>query len=363
MTKISLLVTVLMHLSVCTPLLSADEDTKFIIGGYIDAYIATDNGISRTNMKDDTNMRQFTFVSPRKNEFAINTAQVTGKINYKGIVRSIMTFHVGDLHKTAYSATGVQMPIVQQANAGIKIFDNLWLDAGYFLTHIGGEGMLPKDNWLTSHSLVTYFEPFFQAGIRASYETDDLTGQFWVLNGNGIFDENNYNKTFGGFLSYRFADYITVSYAGVIGNEEPGNPNDAITHQLHNLVASLSITKEFAVKLQGDLALKDVKDANGKIINGQYLGVFATAHYEFIKKLSGTFRFAFVDNEDGVYAPALSGIDLTLGCEYKPYDNSYIRLEGRMLNFGDNYKLFNMNSGKPTNSRSDFILNFGVWIN
>ena len=34
---------------------------------------------------------------------------------------------------------------------------NSWLDAGYFITHIGGEGIIPKYNFFTSLSPMHIF--------------------------------------------------------------------------------------------------------------------------------------------------------------------------------------------------------------
>jgi hypothetical protein len=58
----------------------------------------------------------------------------------------------------------------------------------------------------------------------------------------------------------------------------------------------------------------------------------------------------------------MKGSVITLGLEYKPSDKSYIRIETNSFNFGDDYKLFLDSDKKPTNSRMELLLNFGVWF-
>ena len=58
----------------------------------------------------------------------------------------------------------------QNQIAGIKLMDNLWLDSGVFLTHVGGEALLPKNNWISSLALTTMYEPFYQTGVKLAYK-------------------------------------------------------------------------------------------------------------------------------------------------------------------------------------------------
>lgn len=341
---------------------TGENDIKVNISGYADAYFANDNDKLPTTLEMPFNYtRSLTYVNYKKNQFGLNIAQVCAEIAYKNL-RGNITLHSGDLVTSAWQSVGVITPMIQQAYAGFNAFDKVWIDAGYFLTHIGGEALLPKDNWLSSHSLVTYYEPFYQAGVRISYESDAFTGQFHILNGNGRIEDNNVNKTFGIFLSYKPIDQLVISYANVIGNEEVGRPEDGTVHMLHNLVATYNINDDFAVKGQFDMASKDVPDVNpqNEPVSGSYMGFSLTAHYILSKELNIAGRFALVNNEDGVYAPVLSGNVITLGCEYKPADNYYLRLEGSMFQFDYKYKIFIDQDGAASSSKMEIMLNFGL---
>ncbi len=367
MTRIKLLLlSYLSFLAVCCPAAHAGETKPLVnVSAYVDAYFANDDDQLQTSAGNPFNYtRQLTYINYKKNQFGLNTAQVTADLSFNN-VRGTVTLQAGDLAGTAWELPGGSLyPMIQQAFAGYNVFDKVWIDAGYFLTHIGGEALLPKDNWLSSHSLVTYYEPFYQAGVRASYESDNLTLQVHILNANGRIEDNNDNKTFGLFASCKPLDELTVSYANVIGNEDPGRPEDGSVHMLHNLVAQYNLSTALSIRAQLDIASKDVPNADTtrEPVAGSYLGLSAAVHYVLTSELGATARFAMVNNEDGVYAPVLSGNAVTLGCEYKPADIFYIRLEGTMFQLDDDYRMFIDRDGKASSKKMEIVLNFGVII-
>ncbi len=355
----------LMILAISTSLsIYAQNDVaKINVSGYMDCYIASDNDKS---IDEVTRMRKLSFANGKKNQFGLNTTQINIDGSWSDY-RGTISLQFGDLAKTAYQAQSSPTASIQQAYAGVRVIDNIWIDAGYFLTHMGSELLLPKDNWLTSHSIVTYFEPFYQAGVRASYETDKFTGQVYILNGNGISDDNNVNKTYGLFLSYKPMSNLMLSLANVMGNEESGGLENYKIHMMNCFVVSYSITDAFALKGQFDIATKDVTTSSeidstnySNTIAGKFSGWSITAHYQANEKFSGTVRYAAANNSDGVYAPILKGNGITAGVEYKPSGNSYIRLEGTYLTLDETYKMFLGSDNKPANSRMEVALNFGV---
>jgi hypothetical protein len=343
---------------------NADDKLKVKFSGYLDAYLAVENTKMQSNNDKSLNFgRDLTYVNPKKDQIGLNIAMVNVAANYEKF-RANFGIQSGDLVRSAFENPGVtKTPLIQQANVGMNVFDKVWIDAGYFLTHIGGEALLPKDNWLSSHSLVTYYEPFYQSGIRISYEGDKLTAQLHILNGNGIIEENNDNKTFGIFLGYKIMDNLSVSYANVMGNEEAPAAHSKL-HMLHNICAQYDISENFSMKAQADIASKEKSkiEQNGEEKDGSYFGASLAAKYAFTKSLSASARFAMINNEDGVYAPELKGNAFTLGVEYKPLDNAYIRLEGSMFSMDDKYKVFLDSDNKPSGSKAEIMLNCGIYL-
>ena len=343
---------------------SQNDAPSVAVSAYVDCYYATDNDYS---IDEVYSMRRLSYINGKKNQFGLNTTQINVDGSWK-MCRSSVSLQFGDLSKTAYQAQTSPTASIQQAYIGVKLVDNLWIDAGYLLTHMGSELLLPKDNWLTSHSIVTYFEPFYQAGVRGSYETDKLTAQIYLLNGNGITDDNNKNKTIGLFLSYKPNNSLTISYANILGNEEPGGPESYKLHALHCIVASYLVTDKFTIRGQFDYGSKEITtsnviDSNMTIvntINGKFIGWSLTGHYQINDELSGTIRFADANNSDGVYTPIIKGNAITAGIEYKPTANSYIRLEGSYLKLDDKYQIFKTADWKNSSNRMEAALNFGI---
>jgi len=345
-------------------LIKAEDKTKITISSYIDTYFATDNDkLFQINENTLNSTRQLTYINGKKNEIGLNVAQVSAELSTEKF-RGNVTMQAGDLVKTGYQDLGVQFPFLQQANIGYNFYGNFWIDAGIFLTHIGGESFLPKDNWLSSHSLVTYFEPFYQSGVKVSFENEKTTACIHILNGNGIIADNNFNKSVGLFFSQKCSDNFNFSYSNIYGNEEAGSPNNAKIHFLQNLVLNYNISAKLSLRGQLDLANKNSTDNTSPFGDNSkmYFGTSFTAHYLINEKLSATARAAYVNNSDSLYVPAIKGLVYTLGMEYKPTDFSYIRLESSLTDLDKNYKLFIDTDNKPAASRIEVALNFGVII-
>jgi hypothetical protein len=352
--------------------LISKEDLKINIGAYVDTYIATDNDKQPFpwDSTPGTKLRKLTTSDAYKDEFALNIAQISANISYGSKVRSLLVLQTGTLPETGF---GNFKPNIQQANVGINLFNDIWLDAGYFLTHIGGESYLPKDNWLSTHSLVTIFEPFYQSGVKIAYEGKSLSACLHILNGNNIFEDNNANKSIGLFLAYQSDKAFKISYAGIFGNEGAGKISQTKFHVMHNLCVEAHPSDKIGFKAQFDYATleKGTFDDKGKPADGVFMGFSAQSQYKFTNEFSGTVRFSYISNSDGIYNGGLNGFDgmaITGGIEYKPTETSYIRLESRMISLNEGEekagypgKIF-FDGKEKVNSRAEVMLNFGVWF-
>jgi hypothetical protein len=344
----------------------SQSNLNYTLSAYADAYFAFDNDNQPKPWEGEEysyTPRQFSFVDIKKEQFDINIAQVSANVTYTDLARGKITLQYGSLADRAYGGFPVQ-----EASIGFQLFDNFWLDGGIFLTHIGGESYLPKDNWLTSHSIVTYFEPFYQTGVKGTYSNGPLTAAIHILNGNGIINDNNDNKTIGIYILYNFTETFSISYADVIGNEEPGSPNNSKLHMLHNVCLNSKLSDNFELKGQLDFATKEkVKSSeNGEPEDGSFLGVSAQGRYTISEKIKTALRLSYIDDGDQVYATGLSGLEASLGLEVIPIAKTYFRFEFGYMQFdeGDNEvgNVFLDSDGKPVNSRMSVLLNMGIWL-
>jgi hypothetical protein len=183
--------------------------------GLRDAYYARFNDERGLNA-----LQQYTTVSPRDNVIGLNIGAIG--LHLKGENFRVNTvFHAGDIPAAIWST---DFPVVQAANAGIKLADGLWLDGGFFATHLGTESFLPKENLLSSTAVATYNEPFYQAGFRLGYETkSDWRFELWALNGYNRFLDNNSDKALGVLIAKdfpRIPPFPTVIFLGTNRNSK-----------------------------------------------------------------------------------------------------------------------------------------------
>jgi hypothetical protein len=352
----------LLVISLLMPLLyiksNALQQIEATLNAFLDTYLSTDNDFLPNGSSSE---RKYSFSNHKKDQFSINLATIGLNIIYKEKVRSTISFQMGDLQMTSLP-TGIISPFIQQANVGFQLFHNIWIDGGYFLSQLRSEGLILKDNWLSTYNLLSFFEPFYHAGLKLSYKSDAVILCFHVLNGSGIIKENNVNKTFGFDLSMPFSKDINLSYSGIYGNEEEGNPIYSKFHHLHtiNFIAQL---EKIGFKVQFDYAGKEkIKNANKD--NGILWGTAFTTRYCINNKYSSTVRVSFINNADLVEGYAsVSGLDFTLGAEYKPIENTYIRVEGRYIQLDNElYKYFLDSKGNKKNNRTEINLNMGIWL-
>jgi hypothetical protein len=282
-------------------------------------------------------------------------------------VRAIATLHYGDIPSSAWSP---DFNMIQEANAGIRLSKKIWLDAGFFKTHIGTEALLPKDNITSSLAIITFYEPWWQSGIKLSYvPSDKLLLCFHVLNGYNTYIDNNKSKSFGITLTYTINEKGSLGYYNLLGNELPENISGKHMRFLNNIVFNY----QFTPKLKANIGFDYITQQNSQILYSQktasaYSGII-TFKYQ-AKPLFGIYvRGETFSDENGfltgyildankkITGYIVSGV--TLGMEYKPKDNAFIRLEGRNLKMDDNQKIF-LTDGKNTNSRLEILVNLGV---
>jgi hypothetical protein len=295
----------------------------------------------------------------------LNTALVTFQYDAEK-VRGIATFHYGDIAKSTWSSTYNQ---IMEAHAGIRLTKKLWLDAGFFRTHFGTEGLLPKENFTSSVSVNTYYEPYFEEGIRLNYNPNEkLSVSLYMLNGYNMYEDNNDKKSIAVNVTYLLSDKGNLGYTNYVGDDSP--VGDSLSHlRIHqNIFFNYQFNK---LKMQAGVdycvqAHSNV-DGNDKTAT-MYSGVL-TFKYQFESKCALYARGEIFNDNDGFMSGIITdaankqtGLKLwgaTLGAEYKPTESTYIRMEGRQLQMDKNQKIFYWDK-KYTATRMEFMINFGI---
>ncbi len=309
-----------------------DTFANYAITAYTDVYYADYTDYTRHG-----DFVKFPTISPRNNSLGLNDFQVSCR--YDGDkIRGTATLQYGDIAQSAWSATYNN---IQEAHAGVRLFNTLWLDGGFFKTHFGTENLLPVDNIASSLSTGTYYEPYYEAGLRLNYDPNpQLEINLFLLNGYNMFEDNNDRKSFGVGVTYKFNDYVGVGYTNYIGNDAPDSVQISKLRVAQNVFFNYH-KKKLKIQAGADLYIQQHADITNSQMSGMAYSGLATVGYQLKPKLAIYGRGEVFSDANAILSPAiidasnrLTGYKLwgaTLGIEYKPVDNAYIRLETRRL--------------------------------
>ncbi|MCE1165955.1 MAG: porin [Bacteroidetes bacterium] len=330
-----------------------DYFKNFNISTYIDTYYSIDNDKSAGK-----NPRMFDLLSPYRDQFGLNIAQVSLKYNAEKI-RGTFTLHYGDIPDVNWGPV-TRSKYIQEANVGFSPVKNLWIDGGYFVTHIGAESF-PKFNYFSTFALPSVFEPFIQSGVKVSYDfSEKFTACIHILNGFNMFEDNNRNKSAGIQLVYTPSQKLKITYNNIFGNEQPeGLPGKV--RLLNNLIFNVTPSDKIDVTAAFDYGMQEHSKLSDLSKSANYYGLSIAGKYKFTPKYSVSLRGDYFEDLDGVVSaytangPGVKANSITIGCEYKPVDNAYLRLEYRYLQTAADQMIFENNSNK----RSEATMSLG----
>ena len=301
----------------------------------------------------ENGLAPFNTVGPRDNTISLNVAQV-GLSHTGPKTRANFTYQIGDIPLVAWSP---EFPNVQAANAGFLVAGDWWVDAGFFSTHIGYESFLPRQKYLSSAAYISFNEPFYQAGVRASGSfTDKLSAQVWLLNGYNIFVDNNAGKSVGIRLNYQYGERGSLTYNNLLGKEQP---DDQATQfrQTHNLFISQKFADRLTVVANVTVAHQTNTGRRATSEDATMHGAFLTLSYAINERFSLAGRAEYFSDEQGYISGPVPGVGFdpdtddfpqtgvalaagSLSAEYRPTPDAYLRAETRFTRQGDDMRLF-----------------------
>ncbi len=334
-------------------------ESNFKISGYVDAYYSY-----YTDSVGVGDFQKFPTISPVSNQFGINIAVLSAEYN-SNKARGIVTLHYGDIPQAMWSS---KYNAIMEAHAGIKIHPKIWLDAGLFRTHFGTEGLMPKENLLSSISINTFYEIAFEAGARLNYiPNDKISISLYALNGYNTFEDNNKKKSFGLLATYALSDKGNIGYSNYIGDDTP--EADSISHmRIHNNLFMNYQMNKMKYQIGIDYCTQSNSDTTHSKSANMFSGII-TAKYQVVKKFAIAARGELFSDPQGFMSAVIvdkagksTGYNMwgaTLGIEYIPIDNAYIRLEARQIQMDKNEEIFYWDK-ESTSSRTEFLINMGI---
>ncbi len=337
-----------------------DEKGKLIFSGYVDAYYA--------HYSDSVNASgygKFPTISPRNNQFALNMAQISAKY-ISPRFRSTVTLFTGDIANAAWS------PIhnnIQEANMGFQMHKKLWLDVGFFRTHIGLESIQPRENMTLSLATTTYFEPYYLSGAKLTYQHNEKWNfQVNAFNSFNQFIETNKTKAFGLSVSHNLNANTSFTYSSLYCDES--NSTSFQHARLYNNLCMIHKSSRWMIGAEINYGIQKNSVLTSENKTAQMLSGLLAVRYRMTHLWSIYSRGEFFDDPNeiltgpvyndnhNIIGPEILGA--TIGIEYKPIPNSYVRLEHRSLKNQDG-NIFQYQH-HSSNYRSEFLFGIGVWF-
>lgn len=226
---------------------------------------------------------------------------------------------------------------IYESFVGVKLSSKkkLWLDAGIFSSHIGFESAKGIECWNLSRSLLADNSPYFETGIKVSYESKNEKWLFsgLVLNGWQRIQRVQGIQTpaLGHQITYK-AKKVTVnssSYAGI----ELVNSNKVMRY-FHNFYAKLVLTKKVGLIAGFDIGAQQ-NNESAKKLNFWYspVGIF---RFTFNSKSKIAARIEYFNDKHSVIIPTQNSLPYrswgySFNYDYQLSENALWRLEFRTL--------------------------------
>jgi hypothetical protein len=317
----------------------AQDSTKtsnLTISGYAEIYYGFDFNRPASNTRPG-----FVYSHNRHNEVNLNLGFV--KANYdNGLIRANVALMAGTYTNANLAAEPGVLKNIFEANAGVKLSKsaNLWLDAGIFSSHIGFEGAVSKDCWVLTRNIASENTPYYEAGAKLTYVTNDgkLTLSGLYLNGwQRIQRQDANSKPAGGVqVTYKPSGSITINYSNYLGVE--GADSVGVKRFYNNFYGIFQVTKVFGLTVGFDYGTQ--QQAKNSSEHYSVLSPVAIARYQLTGKWAMAGRVEYYQDKNGVFIPTgtPNGFKTTgysLNLDYSPVSNAVIRLEGKVYDSKD----------------------------
>jgi len=330
-------------------LMAQDSTGSLTISGYAEVYYQYD-----FNKPADNNRPGFIYSHNRHNEFNLNLGFIKASYTAER-VRANLALAAGTYMNANYSAEPGVLKNIYEANAGLKLSKkkNLWLDAGIFGSHIGFESAISKDCWNVTRSILADNTPYFEAGAKITYTSDNgkwlLSGL--ALNGWQRITRVNANSlmSWGTQIQFKPSGKVLLNYSSFIGTDKPDSAR--LSRLFHNLYGIFNITDKLGVTLGFDIGTEE-KTPGSDDKNTWYSPV-VIVKYAVNDKWTIAGRLEHYNDKNGVIIATGSpnGFQATgysVNIDHSPVKNVLVRLEIRNLSSKDD--IFVKPSGVTGNS-------------
>ncbi len=264
------------------------------ISGYLETYYLHD-----FNNPNGSVRPSFTYSHNVTDKPSINLALIKASLNNERM-RANLALGSGTYMRANYALEPQDLQKLFEANIGLKLADNLWIDAGVMPSHIGFESAIGLDNWTVTRSMLADNSPYFETGLRLSYTSND--GKWFtsglLLNGWQRIQRPNGNTApaIGHQLTYKPNSKITLNSSSYIGNDK--SDKDRKMRYFHNFYGQYQLNDQWDLITGFDIGAEQ-KERNSNRYNIWFTPILITK-YSYSDRLSFAARAEYYQDKDGV---------------------------------------------------------------
>ena len=309
-----------------------EEHAQFAIDGFIDAYYSYDFADPTGNQKPS-----FFYNHTRHNELSLNLGLI--RMNYNGEKsRGVIGLMAGTYAQYNLAHEQNLLQHVFEAHGGVELYDDLWLDAGVFGSHLGFESAISSENITLTRSMMAENSPYYLSGAKISYEgVEKWTFLAVVSNGwQNIREANgNKNKALGGQVVFEPSDKLLINYSNWWSDESVSkNPViDPRGNRIFNdLYAIITPTDKMKIITAFDFGMEEyIPVVSSKEWNIWYAPALLIG-YDWCEKFSTGVRGEYYVDENGVIIQNdFAVLGISFNTDYHPSDNAVLRVEAKWL--------------------------------
>jgi len=328
---------------------------KIELSGYVSSYYAHYSD----ETQNSNGFVQFPTMAPRNNQFGLNLAQI-GMEYHDQKVRGNITLQYGDIPETNWPKP---FTLIQEAHAGVRLVKNLWLDAGFFKSHIGLESIQPRENITSSMSVIDYYEPYYFSGAKLTYQVNNkLSLQINAFNGYNTYVETNKNKALGFSALYDVNDRISITYNALSCDETPNNVKTQHQRLYHNLYGTFKL-KKLSFGIEANYGTQKNSKLGDSTKTASMNSALIVLKYQVLKKMGIYGRAEYFSDKNRILTGNLNLGNYiyggTIGAEFKPAKNVALSIEYRVLKCE---QFIFKEKNYLTNQRDEIIFCLDVWF-
>lgn len=333
------------------------EKGKLTFSGYAEAYYSYDFNQPANHTKPG-----FLYNFNRHNELNLNLAML--KANYNSDrVRGNIALMTGTYAQYNMAAEPSIFQYVYEANVGVRVGKNVWIDAGIMPAHIGFESAIGKDCYTLTRSMLAENSPYFETGAKVTWTPNEKWSfAAMYLNGWQRIKRVDGNQTpdFGTQITFKPSDKVLLNWSTYVGNDFPDSTRRM--RYFNNLYGTFGITEKFSLIAGIDYGLQ--QKAKGSSGLSDWYTPIVIARYAFTDKLAAAGRVEYFNDADGVVIATETphGFQTTgysLNLDFTPVSHVMFRIEGRMFNGRD--KTF-IKGTELKNNNAALTASLAVWF-